>query len=296
MLLVLKHQLVYGMNQAVFCLLIATFEIANKKATKAQYTSDLATTDAPTDAMSDVELDPEKRRSKRRVIYSPDSSPRKCAKRPESTEYDTTRPVLSSLENLPAVPAALLDMNTETQCPASAETSGSLAAMQDHQVLPPSGADNSQIATQTLTTAVSATLEEDRHPSSAASGSRTPMQKQQNSTTHMQNAKAARPYGHLVSVGDQRSCDRGCSVSSVMTVSPMVEDGHEPSSASNNKTPIRARSADCKFTLPSHPLTGLNYFGFNILSAIESGRRLCDASVCVRCVCVSKHSVTLIFQ
>jgi len=62
------------------CLLIATFEIANKKATKAQYTSDLATTDAPTDAMSDVELDPEKRRSKRRVIYSPDSSPRKCAK------------------------------------------------------------------------------------------------------------------------------------------------------------------------------------------------------------------------
>ena len=102
------------MNQAVFCLLKATFEITNKKATKAQYTSDLATTDAPTDAMLDVELDPEKRRSKRRVIYSPDSSPRKCAKRPESTEYNTTRPVLSSLENLPAVPAALLDMNTET--------------------------------------------------------------------------------------------------------------------------------------------------------------------------------------
>ena len=70
---------VYGMNQAVFCLLIATFEIANRKATKAQYTSDLATTDAPTDGMSDMEPDPEKRTSKRRVIYSSDSSPKKNA-------------------------------------------------------------------------------------------------------------------------------------------------------------------------------------------------------------------------
>jgi len=71
---------VYGMNQAVFCLLIATFEIANRKATKAQYTSDLATTDAPTDGMSDMEPDPEKRTSKRRVIYSSDSSPKKTHK------------------------------------------------------------------------------------------------------------------------------------------------------------------------------------------------------------------------
>jgi len=100
-------------------------------------------------------------------------------------------------------------MNTETQCPASAATSESLAAMQDDQVLPPSGADNSQVAAQSLTTAVSATLEEDHRPSSAASGSRTPMHKQQHSTTPMQNEKTARPYGHLVSVGDQRSCDRG---------------------------------------------------------------------------------------
>ena len=94
--------------------LTATFDIANRKAEKATYTSDLSTTETPTDAGSDVER-LEKRVSKSRVTYSPAPSSPKRAKltRPK------TSPIVaqhhSSLANLPEVRIGLLERSNYTE-------------------------------------------------------------------------------------------------------------------------------------------------------------------------------------
>lgn len=93
----------------MFCIVTATFALADKKAEKARYTSDLSSTEVQTDAqLSETETQPEtKRVPKRTRAFTPEPQ---CFKRIKTTSKSSEcHPSASAaLTNLPPVPTGLL--------------------------------------------------------------------------------------------------------------------------------------------------------------------------------------------